>query len=138
MGCVLVQTGRHSFTGTRRIVRRRNRSVKISVGQETFRRIRADLQKVFVSFGNEKNDNRVYCFSKENEIYLVYVPSGGKAEIRLADAKGYSTELFNPRTGGALKAISSEQRNGKILLEAPADPTEDWLFVVRKKPAVKE
>ena len=39
-----------------------------------------------------------YCFTKDNELYLVYLPSGGATDLDLSSAKGtFSVQWFNPR-----------------------------------------
>ena len=37
--------------------------------------------------GNEKHDNSRYCFAKANEVYLVYLPSGGTATLDLVEGE---------------------------------------------------
>ena len=36
--------------------------------------------------GNEKHDNSRYCFAKANDVYLVYLPSGGTTTLDLSKA----------------------------------------------------
>lgn len=75
--------------------------------------------------GNEKNDNSAYCFAKEGELYLVYLPQGGKREIALPKGS-YRLHWFNPRTG---ESNAAEDLTSK---ELSAPDKEDWLAVVRK------
>jgi hypothetical protein len=86
--------------------------------------------------GNAKNDNSRYCFAKPGELYLVYLPSGGSAELDMVGANGeFAVQWFNPRTGGALQtgAVKSVVDGGKVSLGAPpADADQDWLIVVRR------
>ncbi len=85
--------------------------------------------------GNSANDNSKYCFARPGRVYLVYLPSGGTAELDLADARdAFSVTWFNPRSGGALEQSSVEQvkGGGKVSLgRPPADADKDWLIVVR-------
>jgi hypothetical protein len=82
--------------------------------------------------GNEKNDNSKFCFAKANEIYLVYLPKGGSAILEVMPARDYIAELFNPRAGGPLQPVQSEQTGeGGMPLRAP--DSEDWLFVVQRR-----
>jgi hypothetical protein len=77
-----------------------------------------------------------FCFAKSGEIYLVYLPNGGSAELKMTDAGEYSAELFDPREGGAPKAVALQKRGDQLLLEAPqGNANEDWLFIVRKAAA---
>ena len=86
--------------------------------------------------GNTTYDNSRYCFAKAGELYLVYLPSGGAAELDLKGAAGrFGVRWFNPRTGGALRqgSVASVQGGASVALGAPPDsPTEDWLAVVRR------
>ena len=83
--------------------------------------------------GNPKNDNSKYCFAKPNELYLVYLPDGGEAELDLSEASGaFSLSWFNPRQGGEPDNSQSSAKGGsKFQLTAPTK--EDWLAVIRKK-----
>lgn len=84
--------------------------------------------------GNPKHDNSRYCFAQPGELYLVYLPKGGRAELDLsgtAAAHFFSVAWFNPRTGGAPQAAPEVRGGGKAMLEAP--DVHDWLAVLRKK-----
>lgn len=86
--------------------------------------------------GNAKNDNSRYCLAAPGELYLVYLPHGGSAELDLrgtGDAR-FAVHWFNPRTGGALRkgSVVAIAGPGKASLgQPPVDPEEDWLIVVR-------
>ncbi len=86
--------------------------------------------------GNAANGNSRFCFAKAGEIYLVYLPTGGTAELDLSGTTGnFRVEWFNPRTGGALLdgTVKQVAGGGKVSLGAPPkDANEDWLAVVRK------
>jgi hypothetical protein len=86
--------------------------------------------------GNEKHDNSRYCFAKPNEVYLVYLPSGGTATLDLSKAAGqFTVEWFDPRNGGALKrgSVATVKGGGAAALGMPPDSAgEDWLAVVRR------
>ncbi len=82
--------------------------------------------------GNPQHDNRRYCFAQTGELYLVYLPAGGTAELDLSGVAGaFSTDWFNPREGGALRTAEDRAGGGKVTLTAPS--ADDWLAVVRKK-----
>jgi uncharacterized protein DUF5060/collagenase-like protein with putative collagen-binding domain len=86
--------------------------------------------------GNHTNDNSVFCFAKPGDLYLVYLPSGGSADLDLTGATGqFNVSWFDPRNGGALKrgSVASVAGGKKVSLgAAPASPEEDWLVVVRR------
>lgn len=75
--------------------------------------------------GNSKDDNSRYCYAKEGEVYLVYLPDGGATELELPPGKPFTLAWFNPRTGemGEAKPLDGKK------LTAP--DKEDWLAVVR-------
>ena len=78
-----------------------------------------------------------FCLAKETEIFVVYLPEGGSAELKIQEDAGYTVHLFNPREGGALKAMAAQERGNQLLLQSPGESTnEDWLFVVRRTNAV--
>lgn len=87
--------------------------------------------------GNDAHDNSRYAFAKANDIYLVYLPSGGTAQLDLSHASGaFTLSWFDPRNGGALKAGSVRTVDGGAsapLGTAPDNPNEDWLVIVRRK-----
>ena len=86
--------------------------------------------------GNYTNDNSVFCFAKPGDVYLVYLPSGGSADLDLTGAAGqFTVSWFDPRNGGALKrgSVASVAGGKKVSIgAAPASPQEDWLVVVRR------
>jgi hypothetical protein len=86
--------------------------------------------------GNVKRDNSRYCFAKTNEVYLVYLPSGGTTEIDLSKATGsFAVSWFDPRNGGPLKrgGVTTVKGGASAAVGQPPDnPTEDWLVVVRR------
>ncbi|MBC9868113.1 MAG: DUF5060 domain-containing protein, partial [Opitutae bacterium] len=85
--------------------------------------------------GNVQNDNSRFCFAKDGEIYLVYLPKGGTSDLDLSAASGaFSVWWFNPRNGGDLARGSVKRVMGGEIVslgDPPADPIEDWLVVVR-------
>lgn len=87
--------------------------------------------------GNPQHEASRFCFAKQGELYLVYLPEGGNHELDLSQASGeFDVQWFNPRTGGKLSTglQKSLQGGAKVKLgTAPEDPQEDWLVVVRKK-----
>ncbi len=97
-----------------------------------FWRMRTDNALV----GNPQDDNSRYCFAAPGELYLVYLPEGGAAELDLAAERGaFTVSWFNPREGGRLAggSVRRVSGGGRVSLGAPpSDPGEDWLAVVRR------
>jgi hypothetical protein len=86
--------------------------------------------------GNPKNNNSRYCLAKPGELYLVYLPQGGLADLDISGATGrFTVQWFNPRTGGALRegSVRVLEPAAQISLgQPPADPAEDWLALIRR------
>ena len=86
--------------------------------------------------GNTAHDNSRYAFAKANDLYLVYLPSGGTTNLDLSGATGiFTISWFDPRNGGPLKAGSVQTTTGgsAVALGMPPDnPAEDWLVIVRR------
>ena len=95
-----------------------------------------EMRNTNALIGNSKNDNSTYCFAKAGELYLVYLPDGGTADLDLTAASGrFTVKWFNPRSGGPLADGSVKSVKGgskESLGQPPADATQDWLAVVRR------
>lgn len=78
-----------------------------------------------------------YCLRKAGQIYLVYLKRGGSTTLDLTDAEGsYQVRWFNPREGGRLLSGKIESIEGgakRALGEAPGEPGDDWLAIVRRQ-----
>ena len=85
--------------------------------------------------GNPDHGISKYCFAKQGDTYLVYLPNGGTSKLDLSGAAGkYDVAWFNPRLGGSLQRGSVAAVNGDAEVELgvpPNEPTEDWLVVIR-------
>lgn len=86
--------------------------------------------------GNPSHDNSRYCFAQPGEVYVVYLPNGGSAELDLGNnATPLSVHWFNPRAGGPLQAtaVASVHGPGRVSLgEPPAETNADWVILVRR------
>ena len=86
--------------------------------------------------GNTEDDNSVYCFAKPGQVYLVYLPKGGTAQLDLSGASGsMKVQWFDPRTGGALRSgsVKSVKAGAPVALgQPPSDPEDDWLAVITR------
>lgn len=86
--------------------------------------------------GNASHDNSKYCLTRPGQLYLVYLPRGGSADLDLSGASGeFSVSWFDPRSGGPLTSGSVRTLNGgrtSSLGTPPAVGDEDWLVVIRR------
>ncbi|MCA9128810.1 MAG: DUF5060 domain-containing protein [Planctomycetales bacterium] len=87
--------------------------------------------------GNADHDNSKYCFAKQGEVYLVYLPDGGEHSLDLRQVTGtFTVSWFNPRSGGQLISgqIAQAQGGAEVALGVPpGDIDQDWLVVIRKQ-----
>ncbi|MEX2142430.1 MAG: DUF5060 domain-containing protein [Pirellulales bacterium] len=95
-----------------------------------------EMQNADELVGNERHGNSKYCFAKPGELYLVYLPDGGEANLDLRAAEGrYVVKWFDPRNGGRLQDGSVKEimgGNNVALGRPPQDEKEDWLIVIRR------
>ena len=88
--------------------------------------------------GNLANDNSRYCLAKPGSVYVVCLPTGGTTDLDLGDGKtAYTVAWYNPRAGGALQdgSVREVSGPGKVALgDPPADPSADWVVLVRPAP----
>ncbi|MFC1765539.1 DUF5060 domain-containing protein [Planctomycetota bacterium] len=95
-----------------------------------------DMVNANALIGNADNGQDKYCLAQEGEIYLVYLGYVPTTEIDLSEASGnFKVRWFNPRSGGKLASGSVKRVQGgsKVALgDAPSDPDEDWLVILRK------
>ena len=79
---------------------------------------------------------QTYGLAQPEELYLVFLPSGGEVTLDLSEAEGpFQVRWFDPRQGGKLQTgtVAEVTGGGKVSLgKAPAQSDEDWLIVVRK------
>jgi len=82
-------------------------------------------------------NNNAYCLSKENEVYLVYLPYGGETTLDLKGVNGtFSVKWYNPRSGGEMIQTSNGTVEGGASVElgtAPRDAEKDWAILVSKE-----
>ena len=93
----------------------------------------ADMQNANALVGNDNNTNDRFCFALPDQIYLVYLPAGGRSELDLKAAQGrYRLSWFNPREGGALQNHPTPlPAGGTVSLTAP--DSNDWLAILRRE-----
>jgi hypothetical protein len=76
-----------------------------------------------------------YCFAKPGEIYVVYLPEGGTAELDLGKSTtAFTVKWYNPREGGKLSDGSVNTISGpgnRSIGLPPSDPAKDWVALIR-------
>lgn len=77
-----------------------------------------------------------FVFAKPNDVYAVYLPRGGTAQLDLRNASGeFEVRWYNPRQGGELLAgsVAKVAAGGmQALGEAPFERDQDWAVLVRR------
>jgi len=100
-----------------------------------------EMENADEKVGNPSRDNSRYCFAKAGEVYVVYLPVGGGAELDLLDAPGtFEVEWYDPRAGGGLLRGSVREVAGNAranLGRPPSDASEDWVVLVRIRRAAR-
>lgn len=80
--------------------------------------------------------DRSFCMAKEGELYALYFPFGGTANLDLTAASGtFSVQWYNPRSGGALQSAKTTTVTGGEIVaigEAPEDPQLDWAVLIKQ------
>jgi hypothetical protein len=75
-----------------------------------------------------------WCFAKLGEVYVVYLPEGGTADLDLSGQSGeYSVKWYNPRQGGSLLngSLSSVTGGSQVSIGSPPqDASRDWVVLV--------
>ncbi|MEO6004965.1 MAG: putative collagen-binding domain-containing protein [Opitutus sp.] len=86
--------------------------------------------------GNGIGGESAYCLRKKDEVYLIYLPSGGGCTIDLRETSGaFNVHWFNPRAGGPLIETDTKQitAGARVRLGSPASqPDEDWAILLRR------
>jgi hypothetical protein len=83
-----------------------------------------------------------FVFAKPGELYAVYLPDGGSADLDLNGAAGeFEVKWYDPRYGGELQQGSVKTAPGggrRALGEAPREPGNDWAVLVRRAPSAAQ
>lgn len=86
------------------------------------------------------NIEGAYCFAKEGEVYLIYLPKNKKGQIDFSDVTGdFSIDWYNPLEGGSLAKGSIVQISGGQQQMVGTPPkqfihsdTNDLVVLIRK------
>ncbi len=77
-----------------------------------------------------------YVFAREGEIYAVYLPEGGTADLDLRGVRGtFEVRWYDPRFGGDLQegTVRTVEGGGlRGLGMPPRDSDKDWAILVRR------
>jgi Domain of unknown function (DUF5060)/Putative collagen-binding domain of a collagenase len=81
--------------------------------------------------GNPENHNSKFCFAKQGQVYLIYLPNGGATTIDLTrESEEFKLRWFNPRDGEWHKSTAKLQGGAEATISAP--DSDDWLAVIKK------
>ena len=77
-----------------------------------------------------------YCFSKSEEVYVVYLKKGGTSSLDLSDSEGdFQIQWYDPKIGGELQTGSLSIVKGGAwqgLGTPPSKPNQDWIALIKK------
>ncbi len=77
-----------------------------------------------------------FCLAKPGEVYALYLPEGGTAELDLGESSGtFRVSWLDPRSGGDLQEgpVREARGPGKVSLgPPPAEREKDWVALVRR------
>ncbi|NQU87889.1 MAG: DUF5060 domain-containing protein [Mariniphaga sp.] len=81
------------------------------------------------------NTKEVWCFAKEGEVYVVYIPKGeNTTKLQLNTDKEFQVEWLNPREGGELMkgSIDVVKGSGKVRIgNPPVEDGMDWVALIK-------
>jgi hypothetical protein len=80
-----------------------------------------------------------YAFAMDDDIIVIYIPSGGASSVRLNPEKSYSVEWFDPRNGGELFDAQESpvivsgisELNFQIGTNEEYDLGKDWVAILK-------
>ena len=84
------------------------------------------------NFDNLLTSNNGYCLGENGNAYVVYLTSGGRAQLDLSnDSNFYKAAWYNPRTGKYV-ATSSILAGGKTVSSGlpPSNTQQDWVWML--------
>jgi hypothetical protein len=79
-----------------------------------------------------------YCLVKDDDIIVIYIPSGGASSVRLNPNKSYRIEWFDPRNGGDLFQTDTSLHSGTSELnfsigdDSGKAKTKDWVAIITR------
>jgi hypothetical protein len=77
-----------------------------------------------------------YCFTKDDDLIVIYIPSGGASSIKLNPDKTYKIQWFNPRKGGEIfdagksPGLTSGTAELNFSIGNNYDSRQDWVAVL--------
>ncbi|MFD1140997.1 malectin domain-containing carbohydrate-binding protein [Larkinella insperata] len=80
------------------------------------------------------NVSRGWSLGKEGQLYVVYLPDGGSANLSLSSSGTYTVQWYDPRNGGSLQNGSVRSFSGsgsKSLGNPPSSADQDWVVLIK-------
>ena len=74
-----------------------------------------------------------WCLAKAGSVYVVYLPAGGQAALKLPPG-AFTVQWYNPRKGGPLQTGSVPRVTGANVMSLgtpPAEANKDWAILVK-------
>ena len=84
---------------------------------------------------DEKLVTEGWCLAKEGEIYAIYLPEGGSADLSFNSTGTYQIKWYDPRNGGKLQngSITTITGSGKKNIgQSPGEYSKDWVVLITK------
>ena len=78
---------------------------------------------------DELVDKGDYCLAEPGEVYVTYLPHGGRVTIRLQTGRYYQVNWFNPSTGARIDLPLVE---GPVWTSPAAPDNSDWALLLKK------
>lgn len=80
------------------------------------------------------SNNADYVFAKENEVYVIYLPTGATSEINLGETDDlYTIKWYDPRSGGSLQEGSETEVLASTSASIGTPPNalgSDWVAIL--------
>ena len=73
-----------------------------------------------------------YVLGEAGEVYIIYLPEGGGAEIELPSDGTFEVNWYRPDTGDQIAGNPVTGPGRQSLGEPPSDTTQDWVIIVNK------
>ncbi|MEL6916350.1 MAG: DUF5060 domain-containing protein, partial [Bacteroidota bacterium] len=87
----------------------------------------------------ENSDSSVssgWCLAKNQEVYVIYLPSGGSTNIQISGNDNYTVKWYDPRNGGNLlngSTTSITAGGSRSVGNPPNNASSDWVVLLERE-----